>query len=128
MHKRLFNVPGKLFISNYRALTEKFSDFYIITLSQLFKAVSHIMKKVGTLYINFAHIFSRKCVPFLDLGMHLIHGGLTTNLQVKSTYRHQYSHYASTHANSITHYIVYSQALRVSRISSRDHMTCVSIF
>ena len=69
--------------------------------------------------IKFAYTFSKNCVPFLDLDVQLSGGELTTNLYIKPTDRHQYLHFTSSHPNHTKRSIIYSQALTVSRISSR---------
>ena len=45
---------------------------------------------------------------------------LSTNLYVKSTDRHQYLHYTSSHPEHTKKSVVYSQALRLSRICSEE--------
>ena len=70
--------------------------------------------------IKFTHTFSKNCVPFLYLDVQLSGGELTTNLPIKPTNRHQYLHFTSSHPNHTKRSIVYSQALRVSRICSRE--------
>ena len=52
---------------------------------------------------------------------------LTINLHINPTDRHQYLHFMSSHANHTKRFIVYSQALRVSRICSRDCDFCKHI-
>ena len=71
--------------------------------------------------IKFTYTFSKKCVPFLDLDVQLSGGELTTNLHIKTTDRHQYLHFTSSHPNHTKRSIVYSQALRVSRICSMEY-------
>ena len=71
--------------------------------------------------IKFTYTFSKNCVPFLDLYAQLSgRGELTTNLHIKPTDRHQYLHSTSFHPNHIKRYVICSQALRVSRICSRE--------
>ena len=70
--------------------------------------------------IKFTYTFSKNCVPFLDLVVQLSGGELTTNLHIKPTDRHQYLHLSSSHPNHTKRSIIYSQALRVSRICSRE--------
>ena len=48
--------------------------------------------------------------------MSLSGGQLTTNLHIKSTDKHQYLLYTSAHPDHTKRSIVFSQALRVSRI------------
>ena len=45
---------------------------------------------------------------------------LSTDLYIKPTDRHQYLHYTSTHPEYTKKSVVYSQALRLSRISSEE--------
>ena len=70
--------------------------------------------------IKFTYTFSKNCVPFVDLDVQLSGGELTTNLHIKPTDRHQYSHFTSSHPNHTKCSITYSQALRVSRICYRE--------
>ena len=70
--------------------------------------------------IKFTYTFSKNCVPFLDLDVQLPGGELTTNLHVNPTDRHQYLHFTSSQSNHTKRSIVYCQALRVSRICSRE--------
>lgn len=42
--------------------------------------------------IKFTYTFSRNCVLFLDLDIHLSEGELTTDLHIKPTDKHQYLH------------------------------------
>ena len=79
------------------------------------------------LNIKFTYTFSKDCVPFLDLDVQLSGGELTKNLHIKPTDRHQYLNFTSSHPNHTKHSIVYSQALRVSRICSRECDFCKHI-
>ena len=47
-----------------------------------------------------------------------MNGHIITDLHIKATDRHQYLHYTSSHPHHTKRSIVYSQALRVSRICS----------
>ena len=47
-------------------------------------------------------------------------GFLIKKTCIKPTDRHQYLHSTSSHPNHIKRFIIYSQALRVSRICSRE--------
>ena len=71
--------------------------------------------------------FSKNCVSFLDLDVRLSGAELTTNLRIKPTDRYQYLHFTSVHPNHTKRSIVYSQALRVSRICSRECDFCKHI-
>ena len=57
---------------------------------------------------------------FLILASNYLGVSLPQNLDMKPTYRHQYLHSASSHPNLTKRSIVHSQALRVSRICSRE--------
>ena len=70
--------------------------------------------------IKFTYTFSKDCVPFLDLDIQLSGGEFTTNSNIKPTDRHQYLHFMPSHTNHTKRSIVYRQALRVSRICSRE--------
>ena len=68
--------------------------------------------------LKFTYESSEKNVAFLDLNVKLSNGSITTNLHIKPTDRHQYLHFSSAHPDRTKRSIVYSQALRVSRICS----------
>ena len=70
--------------------------------------------------IKFLYTFSKNCVPFLGLCVQLSGGELNKNLYIKPRDRHQYLHFTSFHPNHTKRSNVYSQALRVSRIHSRE--------
>ena len=70
------------------------------------------------LEFKFTHEFNKENIPFLDLKVSLPGRQLTTDLHIKSTHKHQYLHYTSTHPDHTKRSIVFSQALRVSRIYS----------
>ena len=57
-------------------------------------------------------------MAFLDLNVKLSNGSITTDLHIKPNDRHQYLHFSSAHPDHTKRSIVYSQALRVSRICS----------
>ena len=50
--------------------------------------------------------------------MSLSNGNLSIDLRIKSTDRHQFLHYTSSHPDHTKRSIIYSQALRISRICS----------
>ena len=77
--------------------------------------------------IKFAYAFSKSCFHFLDLDIQLSGGEFTTNLHIKPTDRHQYSHFMSFHPNYTKGSIVYSQALKVRRICFRECDFCKHI-
>ena len=68
--------------------------------------------------LKFTHESSRKNVTFLDVDVKFLNGKIFTDLHIKATDRHQYLHYTSSHPHHTKRSIVYSQALRVSRICS----------
>ena len=70
--------------------------------------------------IKVTYAFSKNYVPFLDLDVQLSGGELTTNSHIKPIDKHQLLHFTSSHPNHTKHSIVYSQALGVSRICSRE--------
>ena len=64
------------------------------------------------------HESSRKNVKFLDFNVKILNGKIITDLLIKTTACLQYLHYTSSHPRHTESSIVYSQALRVSRICS----------
>ena len=68
--------------------------------------------------IKFTHEFSEENVTFLDLNVKLSNGSISTGLHIKPTDRHQYLHFSSAHPDHTKSSIIYSQALRVSRVCS----------
>ena len=70
--------------------------------------------------IKISYASTRNCVPFLDLDIHLSEGELTLDLHIKPANRHQYLYLMSSHPNHTKCSNVYSQALRVSKIYSRE--------
>ena len=68
--------------------------------------------------IKFFHEVNKESIQFLDLNIRLSDGNISTNLYVKPTDRHQILHYTSFHPDHTKRSIVFSQALRVSRICS----------
>ena len=71
--------------------------------------------------LRFTHEYSRKNITFLDLDVKIIDRKIFTDLHIKATDRHQYLHYTLSHPYHIKWSIVYSQALRVSRICSFEN-------
>ena len=69
-------------------------------------------------YLKFTYESSKTSIPFLDLKVSLSNGYLSTDLHIKSTDRHQFLHYTSSHPDHTKRSIIYSQALRISRICS----------
>ena len=68
--------------------------------------------------IKFTQEFNKESIPFLDLKVSFSGGQLTTDLHIKSTDKHQYLHYTSSHPDHTKSSIVFRHALRVSRICS----------
>ena len=68
--------------------------------------------------LEFTHNSSKHSVPFLDLEVTLSNSKIVTDLYIKTTDRHQYLHYESSHPNHTKRSIIYSQCLRISRICS----------
>ena len=66
--------------------------------------------------IKFAHETNKEDIAFLDLKVKLLDSKISTDLFVKSTDLHQFLHYTFSHPERTKHSIVFSQALRVSRI------------
>ena len=64
------------------------------------------------------HEFSEKSVTFLDLNFNLSNGSITTDLHIKSTDRHLHLHFSSAHPDHTKRSIIYSQALRISKVCS----------
>ena len=60
----------------------------------------------------------RKAFIFLDLNIRLSDGNISTDVYVKPTDRHQFLHYTLSHPDHTKCSIVFSQAMRVSRIYS----------
>ena len=70
--------------------------------------------------MNFTSEKNKKSIPFLDLNVKLVNGKLETDLHIKSTDRHQYLHYMSSHPEHTKRSIVYSQTLRINRLCSLE--------
>ena len=73
------------------------------------------------LNLRFTHAYSGKSVTFLDLDVKIIDLKIFTDVHIKATDRHQYLYYTSSHPYHTKRSIVYSQALRVSRICSFEN-------
>ena len=59
-------------------------------------------------------------MPFLDLKGGIKDGKITTDLYVKDTGRHQYLHYISAYPYHTKRLVVFSQALRLSRLCTYE--------
>ena len=68
--------------------------------------------------LKFTHESSKEKILSLDLFVSLFYGKLHTNLHIKTTDRHQYLKYTSSHPDNAKKSTVYSQALRLSRLCS----------
>ena len=68
--------------------------------------------------IKFTYESNIENITFLDLNISLSGNKLTADLHTKCTDKHQYLHYTSAHPTHTKRSIVYSQALRMSRIFS----------
>ena len=69
--------------------------------------------------IKFSHEVNKKIIHFLDLNVILSDGKILTDFYVKPTGRHQFLHYTSSHPDHTKCSLVFSQALRFSRICSK---------
>ena len=69
-------------------------------------------------YLEFTYESGKTSTPVLDLKVSLSNGDLSTDLHIKSTDRQQFLHYISSHPDHTKRSIIYSQALRISRICS----------
>ena len=72
-------------------------------------------------YIKFTHESSKENVTFLDLIVKLSKGCLTTDLHIKDTDRHQFLHFNSSHSDHTKRSIIYSQALRLTKICAFEN-------
>ena len=70
--------------------------------------------------VKFTSEYSGKRASFLDLQVDIVEDKLITSLFVKSTDRHQYLHYSSGHPEHTERSIIYSQTLRLKRLSSLE--------
>ena len=68
--------------------------------------------------IKFTYESNKESITFLKLDISLSGSKLTGDLHTKSTDKHQYLHYTSAHSAYTKRSIIYSQALRMSRICS----------
>ena len=69
-------------------------------------------------YLHFKYESSKTSIPFLDLKVSLSNGDLSTDLHIKSVDKHQFLHYTLSHHDHTKRSIIYSKALRISRICS----------
>ena len=66
--------------------------------------------------IKFSDEVNKESIQFFDLNIRLSDGNVSIDLYVNSTGRHQFLHYISSRPDNTKCSIVFSQALRVSRI------------
>ena len=66
--------------------------------------------------VKFTREYSKKEIPLLDLKVGIKNGNITTDLYVRDTDRHQYLRYTSAHPYLTNTSVVFSQALRLSRL------------
>ena len=71
-------------------------------------------------YLKFTFESSNTTIPFLDLKMSLSNRNLSTDLHIRSTDRHQFLHYTSSHPDHTKSFIIYSQAQKISRICCKN--------
>ena len=68
--------------------------------------------------IKFSHETNKENIYLLELNIRLSDGNNSTDLYVRPTDKHQFLHYKSSDPDDTKRSIVFSQALRVSRICS----------
>ena len=68
--------------------------------------------------IKFVYELNKENITFLGLDASLLGNKSTTYLHTKSTDKHQYLNYTSAHPAYTKLFVIYSQALRMSRICS----------
>ena len=71
--------------------------------------------------LKFTYQTSQNTVDFLDLHVNLKDGAAFTDLHIKPTNDHQFLHYKSCHPNHIKNSIVFSHAMRLSRLCSSQN-------
>ena len=70
--------------------------------------------------IKFTYESSKERIAFFDLKVRVKNSKIFTDLHVKSTTRHQYFYYLPAHRNHSNRSVVFSQALRISRLCSYE--------
>ena len=70
--------------------------------------------------IKFTHETNKEDIAFLDLKVKLLDGKISTELLFKSTDRHQFFHYLSSHPEHTKRSIAFIEALKVHRIYSYE--------
>ena len=71
--------------------------------------------------LRFTYEYSEESISFLDLIITVSEQKLKTTLHIKSTDRHQYLHYASSHPEHTKRSVVFNQTLRISRLCSEEN-------
>ena len=70
--------------------------------------------------IKCTHESNKESISLLDLLVSFSDNRLLTELYIKSTDRHQYLHYSSSHSDYNKKLIIYSQTLRLSRLCTKE--------
>ena len=101
--------------------------FFIWTASE--KELDDFLNHLNSFHPNlrFTHERSRESLNFPDVIVKIQQGEFVTDVYCKSTDGHQYLPFDSCHASHTKTLIVYSQALRMKRISSRRSDLIVNI-
>ena len=71
--------------------------------------------------LRFTYESSEKSISLLDIIIIVSEQKLKTTLDIKSTDRHQYLHYASSYPEHAKRSVVLSQTLRISRLCSEEN-------
>ena len=71
--------------------------------------------------LRFTYESSEKIISFVDLTIAVLDRKLETTLYIKSTDRHQYLHYVSSHPEHTKRSVVFNQTLRISRLCSEEN-------
>ena len=71
--------------------------------------------------LRFTYESSEKIISFVDLTIAVLDRKLETTLYIKSTDRHQYLHYVSSHSEHTKRSVVFNQTLRISRLCSEEN-------
>ena len=101
----------------------RFTDdiFFICTYGK--EELEKFMEKFNnfTPNLRFTYKSSEKNISFPDLIITASQRKLKTTLHIKSTDRHQYLHYTSSHSEHTKGSVVFSQTLRISRLCSEEN-------
>ena len=71
--------------------------------------------------IKFTHESRKENVTFFELTVKLLKGCLTTDWHIKYTDRNQYLHFNLSHPDHTKRLIIYSQALRLTKICTFEN-------